>query len=64
MAEDKAPGAELALSPPRGIPIQYNFNYSRAIAVNQFDVSPDGRHLAFQPEAVLEEHLGMIENVR
>jgi serine/threonine protein kinase len=32
--------------------------------VNEFAVSPDGRHLAFQTEQVLEENIGMIENLR
>jgi Tol biopolymer transport system component len=46
------------------VPILYNFNYRHTLAVNEFDVSPDGRHLAFQTEQVLEENIGMIENVR
>ena len=46
------------------IPILYNLNYSDTSLDNQFAVSPDGRHVAFQTEQVLEENLGMIENVR
>jgi eukaryotic-like serine/threonine-protein kinase len=46
------------------IPILYNLNYKHTILENQFDVSPDGRHVAFQQEQILEEHIGMIENVR
>jgi len=46
------------------IPILYNLNYNRTALENQFDVSPDGRHVAFQTEQVLEENIGMIENVR
>jgi eukaryotic-like serine/threonine-protein kinase len=46
------------------IPILYNFNYNRATLENQFAVAPDGRHLAFQSEQVLEENIGMIENIR
>jgi hypothetical protein len=29
----------------------------------QFDASPDGRYLAFQTDQVLQENIGMIENV-
>jgi hypothetical protein len=46
------------------IPILYNPRYVRSSVGNQFDVSPDGRHLAFQTQPVLEENIGMIENVR
>jgi hypothetical protein len=30
----------------------------------QFDVSPDGRHLAFNTQAVLRANIGMLENIR
>jgi eukaryotic-like serine/threonine-protein kinase len=46
------------------IPILYNPSYHRSSVGNQFDVSPDGRHVAFQTQPVLEESIGMIENVR
>jgi len=46
------------------IPILYNPSYHRSSVGNQFDVSPDGRHRAFQTQPVLEENIGMIENVR
>ena len=46
------------------IPILYNPSYQRSSVGNQFDVSPDGRHVAFQTQPVLEENIGMIENVR
>jgi hypothetical protein len=46
------------------IPMLYNFNYERTNTYNQFDVSPDGRHLAFQTQRVLEENIGMIENIQ
>jgi serine/threonine protein kinase len=46
------------------IRILYNFNYNRTALTNQFDVSSDGHHLAFQTEQILEENIGMIENVR
>jgi eukaryotic-like serine/threonine-protein kinase len=45
------------------IPILYNLNYKHTVLENQFGVSPDGRHLAFQTEQILEENIGMIENV-
>ena len=46
------------------IPILYNPIYDRSSVGNQFDVSPDVRHLDFQTQPVLEENIGMIENVR
>ncbi len=46
------------------IPILYNFNYNPTDMTNQFDVSPDGQHVAFQTEQILEENIGMIENIR
>jgi eukaryotic-like serine/threonine-protein kinase len=49
---------------PATIPILYNLNYKHTVFENQFDVSPDARHLAFQTEQILEENIGMIENVR
>jgi Tol biopolymer transport system component len=41
----------------------YNFTYRHNI-VSPFDVSPDGRYLAFDTEQVLEKNIGMLENVR
>jgi len=46
------------------IPLLYNLNYQRTIPFNLFDAAPDGRHLAIQTQQVLEEHIGMIENIR
>jgi eukaryotic-like serine/threonine-protein kinase len=46
------------------VPILYDFNYFHTKTVTEFDVSPDGRYLAFQTDQVLEENIGMIENVR
>ena len=46
------------------IPILYDFNYNSTDMTNQFDVSPDGHDLAFQTEQILEENIGVIENVR
>ncbi len=45
------------------IPLLYNFDYLHWIAVNQIDVSPDGRHIIFQSQQVLQENIGMIENL-
>jgi Tol biopolymer transport system component len=41
-----------------------NLNYQRTIPFNLFDAAPDGRYLAIMTQQVLEEHIGMIENIR
>jgi eukaryotic-like serine/threonine-protein kinase len=46
------------------VPILYDFSYFHAKTMTFFDVSPDGRYLAFQTDQVLEENIGMIENAR
>jgi Tol biopolymer transport system component len=46
------------------IPLLYNLNYQRTIPFNLFDAAPDGRYLAIMTQQVLEEHIGMIENIR
>ncbi len=48
---------------PQTIPLLYNFNYLHLFATNLFDVSPDGRHIVFQSQQVLQENIGMIENL-
>jgi eukaryotic-like serine/threonine-protein kinase len=45
------------------IPLLYNFNYIHSLALNLIDVSPDGRHIVFQSQQVLQENIGMIENL-
>ncbi len=45
------------------IPLLYNFNYVHSLAGNLIDVSPDGRHIVFQSQQVLQENIGMIENL-
>jgi hypothetical protein len=45
------------------IPLLYNFNYLHSLTVNQIDVSPDGGHVVFQSQQVLQENIGMIENL-
>jgi Tol biopolymer transport system component len=37
---------------------------AREFAQNQFDVSPDGRHVVFGSQEVQQANIGMIENVR
>ena len=46
------------------VPILFQANYYHTVTDEQFAVSPDGRHLAFTAEQVLEENIGMIEDVR
>jgi eukaryotic-like serine/threonine-protein kinase len=48
----------------RSVPILYDDNYLHTQNDTFFDVSPDGRYLAFQTDQVLQENIGMIENVR
>jgi serine/threonine protein kinase len=48
---------------PGGIPLLYNFNYIHSLAASQIDVSPDGRHVVFQSQQVLQENIGMIDNL-
>ena len=45
------------------IPILSDLNYDPTDTGMQFDASPDGRYVAFQAEQVLQENIGMIENV-
>ncbi len=49
---------------PATIPDLYCGNYLHTTIIAQFAASPDGRHLAFQTDQVLEENIGMIENIR
>jgi hypothetical protein len=37
---------------------------SLAHTQSQFDVSPDGLHIAFQTQQVLQENIGIIDNVQ
>jgi len=49
------------------ITIRSGYSYwSRVQSISQdnFDVSPDGRHIAFNAQGVLQANIGMIENVR
>jgi Tol biopolymer transport system component len=49
---------------PWTAPMLYDDNYDHTNIFTDFDVSPDGRYLAFETNQVLEENIGMIENVR
>jgi serine/threonine protein kinase len=46
------------------LPLLYNPNYSHSRTQSQFDVSPDGLHIAFQTQQVLQENIGIIDNVQ
>jgi Tol biopolymer transport system component len=46
------------------VPLLCNDNYDHTQIFTDFGVSPDGHHLAFETNQVLEENIGMIENVR
>jgi Tol biopolymer transport system component len=56
-------GSGLSRAAAQTIPLLYNFNYLHSLTVNQIDVSPDGRHVVFQSQQVLQENIGMIENL-
>ena len=45
------------------IPLLYNLNYLHSSTTNTIEVSPDGRHIAFGSQQVLQENIGMIENL-
>lgn len=49
---------------PGTFPVPYNSNYQRSALGNQMDVSPDGRYIVFQSQQVLQENIGIIDNVR
>ena len=45
------------------LPLVENVNYIHAFVGNQIDVSPDGRYIVFQSQQVLQENIGIIDNV-
>jgi Tol biopolymer transport system component len=49
---------------PGTLPLLYNSTYVRSDLDNQLDVSPDGRYIVFQSQQVLQENLGIIDNVQ
>jgi len=48
---------------PGVIPLLYNPNYFHSAAWNQMDVSPDGGRVVFQSQQVLQENIGIIDNL-
>jgi hypothetical protein len=46
------------------LPLLYSPNYLHSRTWSQFDVSPDGLHIAFQTHQVLQENIGIIDNVQ
>ncbi len=55
-------GSALSRSPAT-VPLLYNFNYLHAYTINQFDISPDGLRVAFLSQQVLQENIGIIDNL-
>ena len=49
---------------PGTLPLLGNVNYIHIFVGNQFDVSPDGGRIVFQSQQVLQENIGMIDNVQ
>jgi len=45
------------------IPLLYDVNYIHGLAWNQMDVSPTGRFVVFQSQQVLQENIGVIDNL-
>jgi Tol biopolymer transport system component len=45
------------------IPLLYNPLYYHSFAWNQIDVSPDGRRIVFQSQQVLQESIGIIDDL-
>jgi Tol biopolymer transport system component len=46
------------------LPLLYNPNYLHSRTLSQFDVSPNGHNIAFQTQQVLQENIGIIDNVQ
>lgn len=49
---------------PGTIPLLYDLLYLHSLPGNQFDVAPDGRHVVFQTQQVLQEDIGIIDNLQ
>ena len=49
---------------PGALPLMANVNFTHAFVGNQIDVSPDGRYIVFQSQQVLQENIGIIDNVQ
>ena len=49
---------------PGTLPLLGNVNYTHTFVGNQIVVSPDGSHIVFQSQQVLQENIGIIDNVQ
>lgn len=49
---------------PGILPLLANVNYTHDFVENQIDVSPDGHYIVFQSPQVLQENIGIIDNVQ
>ncbi|HET7183808.1 MAG TPA: LpqB family beta-propeller domain-containing protein [Terriglobales bacterium] len=49
---------------PGTLPLLGNVNYIHTFVGNQMDVSPEGGHIVFQSQQVLQENIGIIDNVQ
>ena len=58
----KADGSGLSRIPGI-IPLLSSPNYLHSAAWNQMDVSPDGHRVIFQSQQVLQENIGIIDNL-
>jgi hypothetical protein len=48
---------------PRTIPLPYDNDYYHSAADIQFDISPDGHRVVFETQQVLQENIGIIDNL-
>jgi hypothetical protein len=46
------------------LPLIANVNYTHTFVGNQIDVSPDAHYVVFQSQQVLQENIGIIDNVQ
>jgi len=46
------------------VTLPLSFEYWYTLPFTQFDISPDGRHVAYVSEQALQANIGMIENIR
>lgn len=59
----KADGSGLSRI-PGVIPLLYSPNYFHSTAWNLMDISPDGHRVVFQSQQVLQENIGIIDNLQ
>lgn len=55
-------GGQGLMRVPLSIPLSFHYWFDSPFT--QFDISPDGRHLAFNTQEVLQANIGMLENIR